>query len=520
MRWIGLGVTALATSVSVVASCNFLVGVQDYCFENCPKEDGGPPDGGGPDAMDADAGDGEAGIGPGSVLWAMGYGNGGDQTVNAIAVSPLGHLFITGKGSGYDFGCPLDTSDGGDGGTGGTRDGYLVELGTDGACVWGYFFGDGAEGVGLAVNQGELTLAGTFTKQLELPGRGTYPITVPDSVKASFVMRFDVTHNVEWVTALYSPSGATATATSVASTLNRVAVAVNYTNDLKGASVDPTNPTPIGAGALGPDAYVVVLDATKGVPDISKSILVNNTKTSAQTLNSVQMPADDSVAFTGWTVSGASINGLGISGPSTQSVLVASLVGNTSPVEGIVTGNDTQGGNVLALDGTGGVFVAGDFQGQLGDPGATNTLVDTGDQHVFLAHMLGAGTNFTIDRAIQLGSPDSMGAASVRGMAMDQEGLVLVGTFSHALAFDAQPKVGANGANDVFVAKVDTQLKTPLWLRGFGASNQDQGADAVALSNDGSTFYVAGHYSGGITLDGTKLTGHGGKDVFIAKIMP
>ncbi len=153
------------------------------------------------------------------------------------------------------------------------------------------------------------------------------------------------------------------------------------------------------------------------------------------------------------------------------------------------TAGDTDSADGLALDGAGGVVVAGSFADSA-TFGAT-TLVAGGSSEGFATRLDGSG-NF-LWAAATLGSNGSN--AQFGGVAVDPAGNVgLAGFVSGSVGFagsTSNPLV-ANGSDDAGIWKLDPTGHL-IWARSFGSADYDA-ADALAFDASGN-LYATGLFS-------------------------
>ncbi|MCC6524819.1 MAG: hypothetical protein IT373_19345 [Polyangiaceae bacterium] len=171
------------------------------------------------------------------------------------------------------------------------------------------------------------------------------------------------------------------------------------------------------------------------------------------------------------------------------------------------TGSDILYG--LAADAAGNVYATGDFTGSV-DFGC-GALVSAGADDVFVVKYDAAGT--CLWQRAYGGTGTDVG----RGLALDPAGNVLVtGTFAGTASI-AGASLVAQGASDVFLAKLAAN-GTPLWGRAYGgnqASGQELGVGVVTDANN--NVYLTGILRSSATI-GTLLTNQGLADAFLAKV--
>ena len=154
----------------------------------------------------------------------------------------------------------------------------------------------------------------------------------------------------------------------------------------------------------------------------------------------------------------------------------------------------------MAVDGSGNVYVTGQFQGTMDfDPSSTGTANLTavlyGD--AFVAKYDSSG-NYLWAKRFGDTSSDFGKAVDV-----DSSGNVYVaGTFGGVVDFDPDPSTTTNltsaGSDDVFVVKFASD-GTLVWARGVGGSGYDI-AEGLAVDSTGNA-YIAGYFTGTADFD-------------------
>ena len=172
--------------------------------------------------------------------------------------------------------------------------------------------------------------------------------------------------------------------------------------------------------------------------------------------------------------------------------------------------------NALAIDGARNVCVAGSFTGTA--TFGTNVLSSAGTgSDLFVAKLNSAGTSWLWARATgDANQPDSANALGVSA-----SGAVFVaGHFRGTAAFGSNSLSSANGSQDIFVAKLDTDGRW-LWARAAGGAGTNDTALALAL-NGTDDVYLGGSFQGtGASFGSTNLNASGGvndTDLFVARL--
>ncbi|WP_192823092.1 SBBP repeat-containing protein [Rufibacter sp. LB8] len=165
-------------------------------------------------------------------------------------------------------------------------------------------------------------------------------------------------------------------------------------------------------------------------------------------------------------------------------------------------------GNAIAVDGTGNAYVTGEFQGNA--TFGSTTLTSNGEEDIFIAKYDASGTMQWARRAGNI-SDDSG-----RAIAVDGAGNVyLTGEMEGNVTFGSTTLTSI-GDEDVFVVKYDA-AGTVLWARKAGGTDSEYG-EGIAVDGSGNV-YVTGEYYGAATFGSTTLPiGNAGEaDMFVVK---
>jgi len=208
----------------------------------------------------------------------------------------------------------------------------------------------------------------------------------------------------------------------------------------------------------------------------------------------------------------STINAFAASYNTSGNYRYAGLQGNYSSV----TLSDI--GRSVAVDGSGNVYVVGEFQGTVDfDPGpGTTNLISAGNQDIFFAKYDATG-NLVYARAIG-GTSTDIGY----GIAVDGSGNVYVtGVFIGTVDFDpgaGTVSLNSAGNYDIFFSKYDASGNY-VYARRLGGTLSDFGY-SIAVDGSGNV-YVTGVFRGTVDFDpgaGTvSLTSAGNSDIFFAK---
>lgn len=157
----------------------------------------------------------------------------------------------------------------------------------------------------------------------------------------------------------------------------------------------------------------------------------------------------------------------------------------------------------LATDGAGNILITGEIGdavdfggGPVGPAGGFVVKLDAAGQHVFSKRF------------------NALNEIYAKGIAVDATGNVaLTGVFTGTTDFGGGVLTAASA--DVYVAKLDP-LGNQLWSTRFGNSNTQLGR-AIAFDANGSVV-VTGDFHGAISFGGATLTSAGAEDIFLAKL--
>ena len=167
----------------------------------------------------------------------------------------------------------------------------------------------------------------------------------------------------------------------------------------------------------------------------------------------------------------------------------------------------------IALDGSGNVFVAGEFY-SVGTFG-TIKLTSKGSQDIFVAKLDSKGVWQSAARA------GGTRSDYVTGIAVDKaENIHVTGYFRDPLVFGSTTLSSVSNSNDIYVAKVD-KAGTWLWAQKAGGTSSDYGT-SIKVDASGNAFVTGYFYSRpaafGAGMFGVSLSSSGSADVFVAKL--
>ncbi len=175
---------------------------------------------------------------------------------------------------------------------------------------------------------------------------------------------------------------------------------------------------------------------------------------------------------------------------------------------GSTTADMSQG---VAVDGSGNVYVAGDFESSI-NFGGPSLSSKGGFSDVFL-------TSFTTN-GIHRWSKSFGGTStdSVLAVAVDSNANVLItGYFLNSAEFGGG-KLTSNGSSDLFVAKFAPSGKHH-WSKALGGSGGYEKGQGITADSSGNV-YVTGYFANPVDFGGGTLTSNGSMDMFIVSLTP
>jgi len=202
-------------------------------------------------------------------------------------------------------------------------------------------------------------------------------------------------------------------------------------------------------------------------------------------------------------------NGVPVSGSTGTDIFVAKYSGADGSYEWArrFGGTSDDYGYGVAVDGSGNILVTGQFQGSVDFGGGA--LVSAGSSDIFVAKYTATGAYVWAKRIGGTGSEYGYGTA------VDNSGNVIVtGRFSGTLDLGGGA-VSSAGGYDSFVAKYSGASGAYEWSRVFGSTGYDY-VNGVAVDGSGNVL-VTGQFQGSVNFGGGALTSAGGYDIFMAK---
>jgi hypothetical protein len=164
-------------------------------------------------------------------------------------------------------------------------------------------------------------------------------------------------------------------------------------------------------------------------------------------------------------------------------------------------------GGPVAVDGSGNVIVAGTFDGTIDFGGGP--LTTAGGRDIFVAKFSATGTYLWAKRFG--GTSDDW----VRGIAVDGAGnVVLTGQFLNTISFGG-PTLTSAGFEDIFLAKLSGSDGSHVWSKRFGSSSTTDAGYGVAVDGTGNVA-ITGFFGQGVDFGGGTIWAQG-YDIFVAK---
>jgi hypothetical protein len=175
-------------------------------------------------------------------------------------------------------------------------------------------------------------------------------------------------------------------------------------------------------------------------------------------------------------------------------------------------GGQSQFHHRLAIDGAGGIVVAGGFAGVIDFGGGPMTTPNDYTPGMFVAKLDASGKHLWSKSFVSGDQGDT-----ISDIAVDGDGnVVLTGNFYASIDFGGGP-LTSEGGTDIFIAKLDAG-GDHLWSKRFGGPKGHL-ANSVAVGA-GDEIVLAGAFTNALDLGGGTLESAGGLDGFVAKLDP
>jgi hypothetical protein len=165
-------------------------------------------------------------------------------------------------------------------------------------------------------------------------------------------------------------------------------------------------------------------------------------------------------------------------------------------------------GYSLTLDGSGNIFVTGEFEETAEFDGIQ--VSTTAANNLFIAKYDGAGNVLWV-KTVETHSNSSRGYA----INCDASGNVYIsGTFEDKAYFDGNYLFDTEGETDIILLKLDTDGNF-IWAKNMGGSDSDKG---YGIEIEGGDLYMTGYFTDDADFSpSVSLNGNGANDFFIAK---
>jgi hypothetical protein len=201
-------------------------------------------------------------------------------------------------------------------------------------------------------------------------------------------------------------------------------------------------------------------------------------------------------------------------GQNTTSLPVSLTVNIESPGGWVERygGTNADGGNAVAVDSSGNIVVAGYFYGTTDFRGSCGALTSAGGSNIFIAKYSPSGTCLWAKR---FGSTSAVEAKSV---AVDSAGnIIVVGYFVGTVDFGGQSLTSSYGSPDIFIAKF-LPTGTRDWAKRFGDATSDAATSVAVDGYD--NIVMTGYCYGFVSFGGATFNTGGAVNAFIVEFSP
>jgi hypothetical protein len=409
---------------------------------------------------------------PGGVLrWAVSVGGAYDDEATAIAVDPLGDVYVTGfinrtfqlntSSTSVQIGAPLNQTVLPSAATAYYGNAFVVKLDTSGVVQWVKELDSNAYGIsgtGIAVDSaGQAYVTGQFTGTVDF-GQG-HVLSTPTLAGNSFVIKLDAQGGTVWADQVTDTGGVGATGIALdgaGSAVYTIGGFQGHADFGGGFTLDTANAS---------NGAIYIAKSTADGSMLWARAMAETPGTSGTGGTAIAVDDQGNAYMTG-TFSGANVDfapGAGIS--------ASQLTSNAGSLDVFVAKHDKDGnfiwaqraggagadiGTSIAVDPAGTVYAGGFFSGQPGFFGSF-FLPASGNGNSYIAELNPDGSVLSAVASQDL-SPN---ADREFGLAVDNHGCVdITGAFGAQAQFDTMTKPGAlplltsAGDNDIFVARL------------------------------------------------------------------
>lgn len=434
-----------------------------------PREDGGAP--------------------PQQTTWALGFGDGADESGSSLAVDNAGNVVLVGNFMGQlDLGgAILDSPT--------AIAGFIASFDAEGTHRWSKAMGESgktyARSVGLD-SAGRIVVVGDFSDGLEI-GSATMQSAGRTDI---FVASFDATGNARWAKRFGGDSWDTATGLALSSS-GDLFVGGDFSGSIMLDSETLSN-------AGGTDALLVRIDSEGAVV----------------WARGYGGAADDRI----YDLALAPSDGLVVGGYYRQTMGVG---------DATLTAKGNVDGFVASLSQTGAARWAATLGGPDGYAEVSGVAVDDSGRIAVIGGYSGGlelldqsypGSEFFEIFVASFAADGSGRWASVhdRGypvdVAIDGDQRVIVSGQLMPGGGDFGAGLETFGMADIFLAAFAAD-GNHSWSRSFGSGKDDRGA-GLAIAPQGGAIWQTGSTSGNVTFGATTLSNAGGRDIFVARHAP
>ncbi len=417
----------------------------------------------------------------------------GEGEGRATAVDAAGNVYVAGNFRGTaTFGTVSLTSTGG-------FDAFVAKFTSAGTCVWAVRGGGSASdnAVGVAVDaSGNVYITGDFAGTATF---GTFSLTNSSFSFDAFVAKLNSSGVYQWVTRAGGVTGSDSGKDVAVDASGNVYVTGNFGSST--ATFGTISRNLIGVA----DGFVAKLNGS-GVFQWVETV----SSTGSDDVSGVAVDGSGNVVVTGRFSGVVFLDLFGLTSAGSTDAFVGKLDPAGAWQWAIGAGGTSfDSGTALAVDASGSVYVAGEFQSLTATFGGitlvnSNSIPTTFASDAFVAQLAPDGGWQWVQ---QTGGASS---ESARGLAVDAAGYVYIaGIFQGTAAtFGATSLSNSGGAStaDAFTAKLTAATGAWKWAVGAGGTDFDTN-DAVAVDGGGNV-YTTGYFFSPTATFGSMVVGN------------